>query len=617
MKICLLSMPFQTNTCLPLGIAYIKSYVEKMLPHVRVKNIDINMELFKSAVKEGLGFSCAQCKHITPSCLPPDILAKGKNLKAAYDTVRRRVKTKMDYKAVLESTIVFDEYLKRVEECYTHNICAHKDTSLFSKQMRSYADLIIKENPDLCGFSIIKDNCLYFALELAKLLKKRKDIPIVFGGPYLDFIDTAALMRDNSFIDYCIVGDGEEPLVKLISALKDKSLGKVPGLVYRSKGSVRSNGVHFTKFLRSGGTYFMQNLNELPGPDFSDFDLTSYPMSEVALPIHTSRSCYWGKCGYCDYYKNFRVKDIDTVIDEIVALKAKHNADKFLFTDPAMPPSRLAKLSDRLLERKVRIIYSVWGMRPEGGFTRALLKKAYASGLRSVFLGAETTQQRLLDLYDRGIKSEHISRILKDCYSLGIMPTMPLILGLPTATKKETENDINFIGRHLNHFNILIFGFELRTGSDTYKNPAKYGITLYTNDEGRTTYKTNSGISPEQALKMLRQKHENAGRYHFTSLENTIFGSLPYRIKPINMDVPGIIKKQLKRNLSEVIKDTKSPSPYHMYLSGLCYMLNENYPSALKQFNKLLSALPEGVFKKSVNRRVGFCQLKLNQTRVT
>ena len=617
MNILLLSMPFQTNACLPLGIAYIKSYVEKMLPHVRVKNIDINMELFKSAAEEGLGFSCDKCKHITPSCLPPDILAKGKNLRAVYNTVRRRVKTKKDYDAVIENAVVFDEYLKRVEECYTHNMCAHNDTGLFSKQLRSYADLIIKENPDLCGFSIMKDSCLNFALALAKLVRKEKNIPFIFGGAYMDFIDTVSLMKNNSFIDYCIVGEGEEPLVKLISALKDKSFREVPGLAYRSKGSVRSNGVQFMKNLRSSGTYFMQNLNELPGPDFSDFDLTSYPMSEVALPIHTSRSCYWGKCGYCDYYRNFRVKDIDTVIDEIVSLKAKHNTDKFLFTDPAMPPSRLAKLSDRLLERKVKITYGMWGMRPENGFTRALLKKAYASGLRFIFLGVETTQQRLLDLYDRGIKSKHISRILKDCYSLGIMSTMPLILGLPTATKKETENDINFIGRHLNHFNIIVFGFELRAGSDTYKNPAKYGITICTDDKGQTTYKTKSGVSPEQALKMLWQKHENAGRYHFSSFENTILASTPYRIKPINMDVPGIIKRQLKRNLSEVTKDTKSPSPYHMYLSGLCYMLNENYPSALKQFNRLLSALPEGVFKKAVKWRIGFCQLKLNGTPVS
>ena len=616
MNILLLSIPFQTNTCLPLGIAYIKSYVEKMLPHVHVKNIDINMDIFKSTVKEGLGFSCDNCRHITPSCLPPDVLAKDKTLETTYNAIRRKINTKNDYDSAIENTIVFDAYFKKVEKCYTLNMSSSKDMDLLSKQLRKYADLIIKENPDLCGFSIMKDSCLDFALALANLVKNEKKIPVVFGGAYMDFLDVQALMKNNDFIDYCIVGEGEEPIAKLIEAMKDKNFDKVPALVYRTNGSVRSNGVHFMKNFRSSGTYFMKNLNELPGPDFSDFDLKSYPMSELALPIHTSRSCYWGKCGYCDFYKNFRIKDIDIVIDELVSLKTKYKTDRFLFTDAAMPPSRLAKLSDRLLDRKVKIIYSMWGMRPESGFTRTLLKKAYASGLRSVFLGVETTQQRLLDLYNRGVKTEHISRIMKDCYSLGIMPTIPLILGLPTATKKETENDINFIGRHLNYYNITVFPFELKTGSDTFKNPSKYGITLHRDTQGLTTYTSKYGIGPDTALKMLSSRYQNAGHYHFNSSQNTILSSTPFRSKPINMNIPGIIKKQLKRNLSEVSKSTRQ-SPYQFYLSGLCHMINEDYFTALKQLNRIRSPLPEGAFKQTVNWCIGLCQLKLNATRVS
>ena len=89
---------------------------------------------------------------------------------------------------------------------------------------------------NIIGLPLLQDNheqCLAFARKIKKI---NSDIIIVLGNidatVYADYI-----MKHNTYIDYIITGDGEQPLRELCSSLIVRgNVGVINGIVYRDGG---------------------------------------------------------------------------------------------------------------------------------------------------------------------------------------------------------------------------------------------------------------------------------------------------------------------------------------------------------------------------------------------
>ena len=107
--------------------------------------------------------------------------------------------------------------------------------------LREYVNYILDEVPDIVGLSCL-DTSLLNTVVLSKAIKKKnKNVKIILGGPGI-FYNYSELMDNFIFIDYCIIGEGEIALEKLIDYLNGKiSIGSVPSLVYRNGSHILAN----------------------------------------------------------------------------------------------------------------------------------------------------------------------------------------------------------------------------------------------------------------------------------------------------------------------------------------------------------------------------------------
>lgn len=175
----------------------------------------------------------------------------------------------------LEKYCADDEYEIIVEE-YTIN--DHLDDLTAS---------IYKTGADIFAFSCYIWN-IAMSLEIADRLKKIKPgCIIIFGGPEVSY-DSAGILEQYPYIDYIVMGEGEETLKELLHYLKYKDIDarSIKGLVYRNKNN---------HVVENEARQLICDLNTIPLP-YNNVDLRQ--LSGKLIYYETSRGCPFF-CIYC------------------------------------------------------------------------------------------------------------------------------------------------------------------------------------------------------------------------------------------------------------------------------------------------------------------------------
>ena len=101
-------------------------------------------------------------------------------------------------------------------------------------EIKRNAKIIIKKDPIFVGFSVITGNQTRYSAEMSKEIKKRSDMPIVWGGPHPTLVTEQCLSEE--YIDIVVRGEGEETSIDLAEALeKEGDLKKVKSIGYKDK----------------------------------------------------------------------------------------------------------------------------------------------------------------------------------------------------------------------------------------------------------------------------------------------------------------------------------------------------------------------------------------------
>lgn len=188
---------------------------------------------------------------------------------------------------------------------------------------------ILNYNPDLVCFSVITDNYKW-AYEWARRIKRQLSAPIVFGGIHPTSVPGKVIVEP--FVDYVCVGEGDEAIVDLAVAIRDKkSVVSIPNIWCKSNGSIFKNCVR----------PLISDLDNLPIPD-KDLFYSQFPIFNNGYLISTSRGCPF-KCSYCcnniyhSLYKDMgeiiRRRSIDNVLTELEEAKIKYNPKFIHFVD--------------------------------------------------------------------------------------------------------------------------------------------------------------------------------------------------------------------------------------------------------------------------------------------
>lgn len=350
------------------------------------------------------------------------------------------------------------------------NLISEDSRNLVEEYIEDCAKKIINTNPDTIGFYVHRKTALLSLLLAKKIKEVDGKILIVFGGP-----DTTRERKGNffirtGFVDLVVIGEGEVTLLEIIEKLKME--GKI---AYCSGTLINCNG----EIIDCGERPLIKNLDSIPFPDFDGLPLQKYEFSGL-LPIIASRGCV-GNCIFCSeksFWKHYRQRSIENIIQEIKQQRTKYNAYKFLFCDSLINGSikLLNDLCDTIIEQKIEVY---WGgnARIDPEMTPKLLKKMHKAGCRFLKYGIESGSQGVLDVMRKGVKIKYAKEVLENTYKANIWVYVYLIVGFPTETEADFIQTLRFMYDNRNNINSFYAHlFNIEAGSPLFKKSDEFEI---------------------------------------------------------------------------------------------------------------------------------------------
>ena len=368
-----------------------------------------------------------------------------------------------------------------------------------------------KETPGMVGISIVQQKQIIPTFTFSKMIKEEfPDVHITIGGNIVTRIRDELKTQDKLFgyIDSAVLYEGENAYLQLVDAVENsKPLSGLPNLIYRDK-----SGIHTNKDVCS------EDLSKLPPPDFDGLALDKYFVPKLILPFLATRGCYWGRCTFCDhfqgYVEGFRTMQVDQIIDEIRFLQNKYNTRYFHFTDESYPPALFRKLSQRIVEEKLDIVWTTHMRFEETLLDKQVWEDAHKSGCRYLHFGFESGNQRVLKLMDKATKLDAIETNLRMSSEAGIWNHIMGFFGFPGETREEAEDSKHFVLKNREHVHSLGFmTYVLGKYSPVAFEPEKYGVSYYKNPEWDLAmdyyFTLEKGLNIQEALDVFEQFEKN------------------------------------------------------------------------------------------------------------
>jgi len=365
-------------------------------------------------------------------------LRSGKNAFEAFTLLRTALEM---ISSAYDSTIIsFNSYEMKYSPYTIHDL----HTGIHDSENNMFSHIfsttivpdLLDEDSHLFALSIIHTSQLIPALTLAHELKTQGDDPfIVIGGPFFSAHAESWIRLKPLFdyIDSIIFYDGETALSSLIACIeRDGDFSAVPNLMYR-------DGTH----LKRSRVSHREDINALPPPSFAGFPLAEYFSPLIILPLETARGCYWSRCTFCPnstgQRHNYRSRDPDRVVEDMISLQTTYKTQYFEFVDDAIPPQKLRHISRRIISEDMDVRWASF-VRLEPQFTADLLTQMHESGCRILYFGLESANQRILTLMDKGTEIATAQQILNDSHEAGIWNHVYVFFGFPTETEAEAPN---------------------------------------------------------------------------------------------------------------------------------------------------------------------------------
>lgn len=342
--------------------------------------------------------------------------------------------------------------------------------------VQRYVDEIVKTNPKYIGFSI----CNKIDPLTRCIIRRVKELtgkPIIVGGQFTPFIEPHKMREEflKGGFDYLVIGAGEEAVPLLIEAIdKNKGFNGIPNVFYKKNSRIEVNELKV-----------INDLDRLPYPDYSQFDLDLYLAPKRVLPLQATRGCTWRKCAFCSHHNIYlgtcRSASTEKIVDTIRHLHRKYNCRHFEFHDEELPAEKARCISEAILDSNLKELSFITSARFDRGYNdNRLLRLMRKAGFSSFIWGMESGSQKILDSMNKGIRVEIISQILKKSSKNNIANLCYVIFGFPGETKRELDESIDFFKKHADYIEELApTSFSLKgTFSPIGKDPQKWGIKL-------------------------------------------------------------------------------------------------------------------------------------------
>ena len=368
--------------------------------------------------------------------------------------------------------------------------------ALFGEKIDFYVDKILSQDTRIIGFSVNAGNLL-FSIELAKRIKEKdRNKIIIFGGPHSKWFKTDINYLEKykdvyrgfspGLVDIFVIGEGEKPLLKILDCFKNNAkINNIPNTIL-----FKNN-----KYIFSGEENFIENLDNLPFPDFNWTDLIKY--INLKLPILMSRGCI-RQCAFCNdtfVSAKYRCRSAENVLEEIKLRLDKNKVNNFEFCDLMLNSNstELDKMCELIIKEKIDIHWAGQAAIKKD-MNQELLIKMKRAGCTAVTYGIESFSNRVLASMKKPYIYDDIERILRETKEADIPAYINIITGFPG----EGEEEFNETAEGIKECSKYIRGISslapclITLGSFLQLNLENYGI-VFPNVDGYFTWYSKDG----------------------------------------------------------------------------------------------------------------------------
>lgn len=325
------------------------------------------------------------------------------------------------------------------------------DTNL-KKETSGLIPILKKEAPKYLiiyddGFNYLTKMCLTrmreAAFEMITYGKKEGCTVIVSSSDSTDHY--GQYLEEGA--DYILLGEGEMTLLELINTLEtgSENASDLLGIAWAKEDGT---------IVKNARRPVLRQLDDLPQPAWDLVDIKSYKAiwmehhGYFSLNIATTRGCPY-KCNWCAkpiYGNRYNSRSPKRVVDELEILTKEYGATYFWVCDDifGLKPGWVQEFKDLLIKRKLSIQYKIQSR------VDLLLKEdnidvLAASGLETVWVGAESGSQKILDAMDKGTDVQQIYKATELLQRKGVKVAFFLQFGYLGETMEDIEKTIQMV----------------------------------------------------------------------------------------------------------------------------------------------------------------------------
>ena len=277
------------------------------------------------------------------------------------------------------------------------------------------------------------------------------------------------MFEQSSALDYCVLGEGEATALELVNRVgQGLPMTGLQGIASRTP--LDEEGACDT-----GLSIRTRKLDGIPRPAWDLFPIDEYLAygdfwgvhRGRSMPMLATRGCPY-KCSFCSspqmWTTKYVVRDPDDVADEIAEYVEHFGVENVNFSDLTAITRRkwTLEFADALEARDLGISWQL----PTGTRAEALdaevLQRLWDTGCRNIKYAPESGSVRMLEIYDKRVKLDHILESLKAAEEIGIVTGVNVILGHPKEMWKDVWKSFTFLLRcakaGCNDACVMIFG---------------------------------------------------------------------------------------------------------------------------------------------------------------
>lgn len=300
----------------------------------------------------------------------------------------------------------------------------------------------------LVGITALTGHQLHYGSLIAQYIKKhKKNVSIVWGGVHPSASPISMLKK--SFVDYVIIGEGENIFSKLIKVLDEgKNFKKIEGLGYKTNDN---------KIIINSSPDFI-DVDRLEDISYDLIDVKSYmeKIDNHEFYVEGARGCPYS-CTFC--YNSilnksrWRPRSAKRIVGNIKYLYNKYGIYNFFIIDDSFFISK-KRLWDFVFFIKKNSLDIKWSCEANisslNELDESLLEALISHGMSWISIGVESGSKKVRNfVLDKTVDIKKLIKFNRRISNYNVNIRYNFITGTPIETKKDLKMTIRLIDKLL------------------------------------------------------------------------------------------------------------------------------------------------------------------------